>query len=111
MAEREPPPFDFFDERFDTLAVVQEALAQRGYLFQPIPKEHIEGLITAPLIHRVQTQIKKRGFPNVAARLAITFSGYARDPREVYEIPEARAWWSMLDAQLPELPALLAILP
>src|SRR5581483_7337336 len=28
-----------------------------------------------------------------------------------YEIPEARAFWRALDSQLPEWPALLAILP
>jgi chlororespiratory reduction 6-like protein^ len=109
MGEREPP--DFFSERFDLLRPVQEALEQRGYFFFPIEKEHIEGLVTAPLLHRLHTTIKKRGFRSVAAHVALTFSGFARDPREVYEIPEARAWWRALDTQLPELPALLASLP
>ncbi|HLZ21990.1 MAG TPA: hypothetical protein VKQ30_07700 [Ktedonobacterales bacterium] len=109
MGEREPP--DFFSERFDLLRPVQEALERRGYFFYPIEKEHTEGLVTAPLLHRLHTTIKKRGFGNVAAHVALTFSGFSRDPREVYEIPEARDWWRALDAQLPELPALLASLP
>jgi hypothetical protein len=109
MGERESP--DFFDERFATLAAVQEGLARYGYLFYPIGKEHAEGLVTGPLLHRVHTQIGKRGFSNLAGRLIVTFSGFARDKREVFAIPEARAYWQQLDTQLPELPALLALLP
>jgi hypothetical protein len=111
MGEREPPDFDLFDERFQTLQLVQQELERRGYFFSPIPKEHTEGLVTGPLLHRLRTAVKKRGFGNVAGRVALTFSGYAHDPREVYEIPEARAYWQELDAQLPEFPALLAALP
>ena len=112
MGEREPPDFsDFFSERFDLLRPVQEALARRGYFLYPVEKEHTEGLVTGPLLHRLRTTIKKRGFTNVAAHVAVTFSGYSRDPREVYEIPEARAYWRALDSQLPEWPALLAVLP
>ncbi len=109
MAEREQP--DFSDERFATLSAVQEALARRGYSFLPVPREHTEGAITEPLLHRVHTQVTKRGFRNLAGKLVVTFSGYARDPREVYAIPEIRAYWKRLDAQLPELPALVALLP
>src|SRR5207302_7803134 len=76
----------------------------------PVAKEHVEGLVTSPLLHRIRSQVKKRGFGNVATKVAITFSGYAHDPREVYEVPEARAYWRALDTELPELPALLAIL-
>lgn len=102
---------DFFDERFQTLAAVQEALARRGFAYYAIAKEHAEGLVTGPLLHRIHTQIKKRGFGNVAGRAIFTFSGYAADPREIYAIPEVRAYWQRLDAELPELPALLAYLP
>jgi hypothetical protein len=109
MGEREPP--DFFAERFADLALVQEALERRGYFFHPVPKEHVEGLVTHPVLHRLRTAIRKRGFAKVAAHVALTFSGYSRDPREVYEIPEARAYWRALDTQLAEWPALLAILP
>jgi len=101
----------FFDERFSTLKRAQEALEHRGIYFHPVPREHAEGLITGPLLHRVHTQIKKRGFGNVAGHVAITYSGYARDPREVFAIPEVRSHWRTLDAALPELPALLAVLP
>src|SRR5438105_7594370 len=104
MHEHEGP--DFFDERFATLAAVQEGLSQHGYWFHPIAKEHAEGLVTGPLLHRIHTQIKKHGFRNVAGRAIVTFSGYARDPREVFAIPEARAYWQRLDGELPELPAL-----
>src|SRR5579875_2432519 len=109
MAERDRP--DFFDERFATLAAVQEALGHRGYLFLPIPKEHTEGLIISPVLHRIHAQIKKRGFRKVAGKVAPTFSGYARDPREIYAIPEVRAYWQRLNAELVELPALLTYLP
>jgi len=109
MGERDQP--DFFGERFADLRVVQEALERRGFFFHPIPKEHTEGLVTGPLLHRLHSTLKKRGFGNAAAHVALTFSGYSRDPREVYEIPEARAFWRALDSQLPEWPALLAILP
>ena len=110
MTEQDPHQF-FTDERFQTLRVTQEALARRGFLFCPIPREHTEALVTGPLLHRIHTQVKKRGFANVASKVALTFSGYAADPREVFEIPEVRAYWRTLDADLPELPALLAVLP
>ncbi len=109
MAEREQP--DFSDERFATLTAVQEALARRGYTFLPVPRGHTEGGVTDPLRHRVCTHISKRGFHNLAGKAIVTFSGYGRDPREIYAIPEIRAYWQRLDAQLPELPALLALLP
>jgi hypothetical protein len=43
--------------------------------------------------------------------VAITFSGLGGDDREIYAIPAVRAYWRVLDAQLPELPALLTTLP
>jgi len=98
-------------ERFDHLARVQAELAQRGFFLHPVPREHTEALVTGPLIHRLHSQIKKRGFSRVAGHVAITFSGYSSDVREVYEISEIRAYWRALDAQLPELPALLATIP
>jgi hypothetical protein len=98
-------------ERFDQLQLVQEALAQQGYYFHPIEQEHTEGLVTGPLLARICTQIKKRGFGKVAGHVAITFTGYASDDREIWQIPEIRAYWQQLDRQLPELPALLAHLP
>jgi len=110
MSEREGPE-GFYDERFATLAAVQEALARRGFLFYPVEREHTEGLVTGPLLHRIRTQVKKRGMVNVAGRLAISFSGYAHDPRELFEIPEVRAYWQQLDRELPELPAFLTMLP
>jgi hypothetical protein len=99
------------DESFATLHAVQEGLARRGFLFCPIPLEHTEALVTGPLIHRIRTQIRKRGFTNVATRVVLTFSGFATDEREVFAIPEIRAYYRALDAQLPELPALPAFLP
>ena len=110
MSEREGPEW-LYDERFATLAAVQEALGRRGFLFYPVEREHTEGLVTGPLLHRIRTQVKKRGMVNVAGRVAISFSGYAHDPRELFEIPEVRAYWQQLDRELPELPALLTMLP
>lgn len=98
-------------ERFDRLQLVQTELERRGFFLHPIPKEHTEGLVTGPLLHRLRTQVKKHGFQRVAGHVAITFSGWGGDDREIYAIPEARAYWQALDAQLPELPALLATLP
>ena len=109
MAERERP--DFADEGFQTLAAVQEALAKSGYAFFPIPKEHTEAGVTGPLLHRIHTQVKKRGFANLAGKTIITFSGFSRDAREIYAIGEVRRFWQKLDRELPELPALLATLP
>src|SRR5690349_3968349 len=90
---------------------VEAGLERRGYFFHPVEKEHTEGLITDPLLARIRTSIRKRGFEKVAGRTAITFSGYASDPREVFEIPEVRSYWQKLDSQFPELPALLTHLP
>src|SRR4051812_39676723 len=109
MTERDPSWF--FDERFATLQLAQEAFERRGFFFHPIPKEHTEGLVTGPVLHRLRTQIKKRSFAHVAGHVAITFSGFARDEREIFAIPEVRAYWRQLDSELPELPALLAVLP
>src|SRR5579883_2720645 len=101
---------DFF-ERFDVLRWTQAELSRTGYVFEPIPKELTEARVTAPLIHRLRTTITQRGFGSVAGRVAITFSGYAADRREIYAIPEIRAYWRALDRQVPELPALLTVLP
>lgn len=35
--------------------------------------------------------------------VAIGIYGYEDDPREIYQIPEARQWWSVLDQQFPHL--------
>src|SRR5581483_4546101 len=101
---RERPPFD-------VLRATQEALGRQGYYFTPVEREHAEGLAAAPLLHRLRSHIKKRGFAKVAGHTIITFTGYETDPREVYEIPELRAYYRKLDAELPELPALPAYLP
>jgi hypothetical protein len=98
------------DESFESLRVAQQNLEKFGWHFFPIPKEHAEGLITAPLLQRFRTQIAKRGFANVVGKAIITFSGFANDSREVFAIPEVRAYWRSLDQQLPELPALLGVL-
>jgi len=108
MTEREGPAFF---ERFEHLHEAQVALERYGYFFQPIPREHVEALVTGPLLHRLHTAVKKRGFERLAGRVLITFSGFGLDAREIYEIPEARDYWRTLDRQLPELPALLATLP
>jgi hypothetical protein len=93
------------------MQAVQQDLERRGYFFHPVEKEHTEGLVTDPLLARIRTSIRKRSFEKVASRTAITFSGYAQDPREIFEIPEVRSYWQELDAQLPELPALLTHIP
>jgi hypothetical protein len=93
------------------MRLVRQDLERRGYFFHPVEKEHTEGLITQPLLARIRTSIRKRGFEKVAGRTAITFSGYADDPREIFEIPEVQAYWQQLDRELPELPALLTHLP
>ncbi len=98
-------------ERFDHIRLVHEALAEHGYYFQAVEREHAEAGATGPLVHRLRGLIEDKGFANVVSRVGITFSGYADDPREVFAIPELRRYWRELDAQLPELPALLAVLP
>jgi hypothetical protein len=98
-------------ESFNDLRLAQQELERLGYFLHPIPKEHTEGAITNPLAHRLRTQIKRRGLEKLAGRTIITFSGFAEDPREVIVIPEIRAYWRQLDAQVPELPALVAYLP
>jgi hypothetical protein len=100
-----------FDESFASLRVAQQTLEKFGWHYFPIPKEHAEGLITGPFLQRIRTQIAKRGFGKVAGKTVITFSGFADDSREVFAIPEVRAYWRQLDRQLPELPALLGVVP
>ena len=68
-------------------------------------------MITEPLVQRLRTRIKTRGFAHMAGRVMITFSGYSRDAREIFAIPEVRASWQKLDTQLPELPAVVAFAP
>src|SRR5581483_4103477 len=97
-------------EGFDHLSQVQQELLKRGYYFFPVEREHVEGLVTDPLLARLRRTIKQRGFRNVAARTAISFSGYADDPREIFAIPEIRAYYQKLDQALPELPSLLTML-
>src|SRR5438093_50620 len=108
---RERFPGGPFDESYDALRFVQQEFERTGHLFAPIPKEHIEAGVTGPLVHRIKMQIKKRGFEKLAGNVAVTFSGYAHDEREIFAIPEIRAYWRKLDRELPELPALLAYLP
>lgn len=100
-----------FDESFRAMRFVQQELERMGHFFYPVPREHTEGGITDPLLHRVRTQIRKRGFATLAGRVSITFSGYAQDEREIFAVPEIRSFYQRLDAQLPELPALLAYVP
>jgi len=100
-----------FDESFATLRLVQHEFERLGYFFYPIAKEHLEAGVTDPLINRFKTQIKKRGMAHVAGRVTVTFSGYAEDEREIFAIPEIRAYWRQLNAEVPELPALVAYLP
>jgi hypothetical protein len=109
MREREGSRSPY--ERFAALRLTQEALARRGYYLYTVERELTEGLITGPLVHRLQQDVKKRGLRKLGGRALITFSGYAHDPREVFAIPEVRAFWRELDRQVPELPALLAVLP
>src|SRR5947209_4927876 len=92
-------------ESFEHLARVQQELEFAGYYFHPVERELVEGLITDPLLHRIRSQIKRRGFEKVAGKMAVTFSGYIYDEREIWQIPEIRAYWRKLDNQLPELPA------
>jgi hypothetical protein len=96
---------------FELLKEAQEGLEKRGYYFIPVEKELTEAAITQPLVTRLRSQIKRRGFTKVAGHVIITFSGYDDDPREIHEIPEIRSYWRQLDAQVAELPALLAYLP
>ncbi len=96
---------------FELLYATQEDLARRGYYFLPVEREHTEGVITQPLVQRLRTHIKKRGFAKVAGHALITFTGYEHDPHEVYEVPEIRAYYRQLDAEVAELPALVAHLP
>ena len=68
MSEAEPrSPF----ESFQALQRVQAELERQGDYFYPIEKEIAEGLITGPLLRRVRTDIKKRGFAKLAGRVAI----------------------------------------
>jgi hypothetical protein len=98
-------------EPYEAIRFMQEALEQLGYYLYPVAKEHTEAAITNPLVHRIRTQIKRRGFEKVAGKLALTFSGYFDDPREIFAIPEIRVYYQQLDHELSELPALVAYLP
>jgi hypothetical protein len=107
MTEGEPSP----RVPFEILRIVQSELERRGYYYLAVEQEHIEGLVTAPIAARLRGQIKRRGFQKVAGRMLLTFSGYDRDPREIQEVPAIRAYFQQLDAEVTELPALLAFLP
>lgn len=96
---------------FAWLQATKEALERKGYAYFPVEREHIEALVTEPLAHRLRTTIKKRGFRKVAGHTIITFSGYETDPREVFEVPEARTYYQKLAGEFPELPALVAFVP
>jgi hypothetical protein len=98
-------------ESFSTLLQMRETFERRGYFLYPVPKEHTEGAVTDPLVHRIRTHTKKRGFEKLAGRAILTFSGYAHDDREIFAIPEIRAFYRKLDTELMELPALVAYLP
>src|SRR5216683_2345755 len=97
----QPPPRRI---PFEVMQAVQHSLESRGYHYFPVEREHTEGLLTQPLLSRLRTQIKKRGFSKVAGRSIITFSGYDQDPREIQEVPEIRGYFQKLDSELPELP-------
>src|SRR5438552_493415 len=111
MSYEHEPPSRRFGEDFYTLLRAQRELERAGYYFHPVEKEHAEALATAPLLQQIRSHIKRRGFEKVAGHVAITFSGYANDDREIWQVPEVRAYWRALDRQLPELPALLTLLP
>src|SRR5947208_2405387 len=64
-------------ERFQPLREVQQELEKEGFYYYPVEREHAEALVTEPLVHRIRTKMKKRGFERVAGRVAVSFSGYA----------------------------------
>jgi hypothetical protein len=92
------------------METARHELAKHGWYLFPIPKEHTEGGVTDPLLARLRSQIKKRGFEKLAGHSLLTFSGYGPDSREIHQIPEVRAYWRKLDRELPELPALLGVI-
>src|SRR5262245_4894327 len=98
-------------ETFADIQLIQREFEKHGRYFYPVEREHTEALLTEPLVYRLRNRIKKLTFARLAGNVAITFSGFAEDPREVFAIPEIRAYWSKLDRKLPELPALLTHLP
>jgi hypothetical protein len=107
----EQQPGGPFDENFQILRLMQQEFERLGYFFHPVPKEHTEAGVIDPLVHRIRGQIKRRGMEKVAGKVAITWSGYAQDDREIFAIPEIRAFYQRLDRQLPELPSLVTYLP
>ncbi len=104
-------PSPEYGESFAALQASQQLWEQVGYFLQPVTREHIEGGVTSPLLHRLHTLITKRGFAKVAGHTLLSFSGYAEDEREIIVIPEIRAYYQQLNQELPELPALPAYLP
>lgn len=99
-----------FFESFHIAELGRKLWEAHGLYWFPVPREHAEGSITRPLVSRIRSKIKQRGFDRLASHSAITFSGYGEDPREIHQIPEIRAFWKKLDSELEELPALLTVM-
>lgn len=94
-------------ENFRFLSNVSDSLIEQEIYPVFMEREHIEGGITTPVIHKLQKYIHKYGFSKVAGRTLIHYSGYSEDPRELFEIPEARTFWQQLNTAFPAIPTLI----
>lgn len=74
-----------------------------------VSREDVEKRETGRVLNVLSSlTVSARVMRQFCGRVDLFFGGYDDDPREVFEIPEVRAFVRDLDARFPELPYLLS---
>lgn len=93
------------------LSLMDQVFTEQGFLFLPATRAEVEAGDISRCRDKLQRQLGQSGPLPLTGRVVLTLTGWADDPRELPEIPEAREFWRRLDEAVPELPILLAELP
>lgn len=73
-------------------------------IFLAAERDDVAGLDTRMVVETLDSYSRDRASAmGQLGNVTVTMSGYDDDPRALWEIPPARAWWSMLKEEVPHL--------
>lgn len=98
-----PPLLDHLQEH-QHAAITADFIREAGYIAVHVPKEDVKAM-KVDVVRDLFDSLKRTKQLALAAqgKVAIYFSGYDADPRELFEISEVRMYMPLLDYALPEL--------
>jgi hypothetical protein len=98
------PPFEDHRAALEEYWAVNNLLAESGYIHFVIDKSEILARDTSrPRDFFDRLRSTKELALSCQGKVEISFYGYEQDPRELFEIPEARVYMPLLERALPEL--------